>query len=192
MRWGERSAKTGRAAWVRPLHSIVATFGPETEEPDVVPFDVDGIEAGDDTRGHRFMAPAPSRCAASRTMWRSCRPQGRARSGARARTSSCTDAKNLASRKGFELVEDEVLLDEVAGLVEWPVVLMGIVRRRSSSTIPGEVIRATIRNNQKCFVLRDPATGGLVNKFLLVERRGHRWRQGHRRRQWARHPRAVV
>ena len=59
MRWGEASAKPGALNWVRPLHSIVATFGPETEEPDIVPFDVDGIAAGDTTYGHRFMAPAP-------------------------------------------------------------------------------------------------------------------------------------
>ena len=59
MRWGEASAKPGALNWVRPLHSIVATFGPETEEPDVVPFEVDGIAAGDTTYGHRFLAPAP-------------------------------------------------------------------------------------------------------------------------------------
>ena len=59
MRWGEGSAKPGALNWVRPLHSIVATFGPETEEPEVVPFAVDGIAAGDTTYGHRFMAPAP-------------------------------------------------------------------------------------------------------------------------------------
>ena len=53
MRWG-----SGRLTWVRPLHSIMATFGPETEEPEIVPFTVDGIAAGDVTRGHRFMAPA--------------------------------------------------------------------------------------------------------------------------------------
>src|SRR6476469_5324306 len=52
MRWG-----SGRLAWVRPLHSIIATFGPETEEPVVVPLDIDGIKGGDETRGHRFMAP---------------------------------------------------------------------------------------------------------------------------------------
>src|SRR6202140_3088410 len=57
MRWGERPARPGALAWVRPLHSIVATFGPETEDPDIVPFAVDGIEAYDITRGHRFMAP---------------------------------------------------------------------------------------------------------------------------------------
>ena len=58
MRWGERSAKNGALTWVRPLHSIVATFGPETGEPEIVKFDVAGIEAGQTTYGHRFMAPA--------------------------------------------------------------------------------------------------------------------------------------
>ena len=59
MRWGERSKEPGALDWVRPLHSIVATFGPETEEPEIVPFAVDGIAAGNATRGHRFLAPAP-------------------------------------------------------------------------------------------------------------------------------------
>ncbi len=59
MRWGAPSAEPGALTWVRPLHSIVATFGPETEEPDIVPFTVDGIAAGNVTRGHRFMAPEP-------------------------------------------------------------------------------------------------------------------------------------
>ncbi|MFX8875725.1 glycine--tRNA ligase subunit beta, partial [Acinetobacter baumannii] len=62
------------------------------------------------------------------------------------------DAKELAFAQGFELVEDQVLLEEVAGLVEWPVVLMGSFDEEFLS-IPGEVIRATIRNNQKCFVV---------------------------------------
>ena len=61
MRWGDAVEQPGALTWVRPLHSIVATFGPETEEPDVVPFAVDGIAAGDETRGHRFLAPAPFR-----------------------------------------------------------------------------------------------------------------------------------
>src|SRR5229473_5294692 len=59
MRWGPQSATPGALGWVRPLHSIVATFGPETEEPDIVPFSVGGIAAGDETRGHRFLAPQP-------------------------------------------------------------------------------------------------------------------------------------
>src|SRR5215475_1103771 len=59
MRWGPQSATPGSLSWVRPLHSIVAMFGPETEDPDIVPLDIDGIKAGDETSGHRFMAPAP-------------------------------------------------------------------------------------------------------------------------------------
>src|SRR6185312_13747434 len=78
-----------------------------------------------------------------------------------------TDAKNLAFAQGYELVEDEGLLNEIAGLVEWPVVLMGTFEE-SFLTIPGEVIRATIRNNQKCFVVRDPATARLTNRFILT------------------------
>ncbi len=77
------------------------------------------------------------------------------------------DARDLAFAQGLELVEDEGLLHEVAGLVEWPVVLMGEFDK-SFLDIPDEVIRATIRANQKCFVLRDPETGRLANKFLLV------------------------
>src|SRR5277367_5823383 len=59
MRWGVQSKEPGALTWVRPLHSIVATFGPETEEPDIVKFSVGGIAAGNETRGHRFMAPEP-------------------------------------------------------------------------------------------------------------------------------------
>ncbi len=77
------------------------------------------------------------------------------------------DAKNLAFAQGLELVEDEGLLAEVVGLVEWPVALMGAFDR-AFLAIPDEVIRATIRNNQKCFVLRDPQSARLVNKFILV------------------------
>src|SRR6266481_1413783 len=77
------------------------------------------------------------------------------------------DARQLAFAQRFELVEDEALLDEVAGLVEWPVVLMGSFDREFLS-ITGEVIRATIRNNMKCFVVSDPKTGKLTNKFILT------------------------
>ena len=86
---------------------------------------------------------------------------------ARRREIILTDAKNLAFAQGFELVEDEALLNEVAGLVEWPVVLMGTFEE-SFLKIPDEVIRATIRNNQKCFVVRDPNTAKLANRFILT------------------------
>src|ERR1043166_8102526 len=101
MRWGAASAKNGSLEWVRPMHAMVATFGPEI---------------------------------------------------------ILADAKNLAFAQGYALVEDEGLLNEVAGLVEWPVVLMGAFDE-SFLKIPGDVIRATIRNNQKCFVLTKSAGG---------------------------------
>ena len=167
MRWGERSARPGALSWVRPLHSIVATFGMETEEPEVVKFAIDGIEAGQTTYGHRFMAPAAisvrrfedyeAKLAAAKVVL----------DPARRKDIILADAKQLAFAQGFELVEDQVLLDEVAGLVEWPVVLMGSFDEEFLS-IPGEVIRATIRNNQKCFVVSDPKTGKLTNKFILT------------------------
>src|ERR1700753_4031619 len=78
-----------------------------------------------------------------------------------------TDAQQLAFARGYELVADQGLRDEVSGLVEWPVVLMGSFEEEFLKT-PAEVIRATIRNNQKCFVVRDPKTGGLANKFVLT------------------------
>ena len=167
MRWGKASAKPGALTWVRPLHSIVATFGPETEEPDILAFAIDGIAAGNSTHGHRFMAPTAitvrrfadyeAKLARAKVVLDPARRAEIIRS----------DAKNLAFAQGFELVEDEALLAEVTGLVEWPVVLMGSFDA-SFLSIPPEVIRATIRNNQKCFVLRDPQTAKLVNKFILV------------------------
>lgn len=166
MRWGARSVKPGSLTWVRPLHSIIATFGPETEDPEIVKFSIDGIEAGNTTKGHRFLKPDAftvrrfddyvDKLEAAKVV---LDPQRR-------KDIILNDAKSLAFAQGFELVEDQALLDEVAGLVEWPVVLMGSFDE-SFLNIPGEVIRATIRNNQKCFVVRK-ADGSLAPKFILV------------------------
>ncbi|MEH2512389.1 glycyl-tRNA synthetase beta chain [Nitrobacteraceae bacterium AZCC 1564] len=167
MRWGERSAKPGALTWVRPLHSIIATFGLETEEPDVVKFDVAGIEAGQTTRGHRFMAPDAFSVRRFDDYVAKLEKAKVVLDLQRRKDIILADAKQLAFAQGYELVEDQVLLDEVSGLVEWPVVLMGSFDEDFLS-IPGEVIRATIRNNQKCFVVRDPKTGKLANKFILT------------------------
>ncbi len=167
MRWGEASKAPGALNWVRPLHSIVATFGPETEDPDIVPFAIGGIAAGNETRGHRFMAPQSF---AVRRLDDYAAKLEKAKvvlDAQRRRDIILTEAKQLAFAQGLELVEDDGMLAEVAGLVEWPVVLMGAFDA-SFLSIPEEVIRATIRNNQKCFVLRDTATAKLTNKFLLV------------------------
>jgi glycyl-tRNA synthetase beta chain len=167
MRWGVRSKDPGALTWVRPLHSIVATFGPETEEPDIVPFAIDGIAAGNETRGHRFLAPAPFTVRRLADYLQKLDKAKVVADAERRRDIILTEAKQLAFAQGLELVEDEGLLAEVAGLVEWPVVLVGSFDQ-SFLHIPEEVIRATIRNNQKCFVLRDGAHAKLVNKFILV------------------------
>src|SRR5229473_2593831 len=153
MRWGERSARSGALAWVRPLHSIIATFGPETETPDIVPFTVDGIAAGNATRGHRFLAPRVIRAQHFDDYAAKLERAKVVLDPARRRDIILTDAKHLAFAQGFELVEDQALLDEVAGLVEWPVVLMGSFDA-DFLRLPPEVIRTTIRVNQKCFVVR--------------------------------------
>jgi glycyl-tRNA synthetase beta chain len=170
MRWGKRSAEPGALGWVRPLHSIVATFGPETEEPDIVAFAVDGITAGDETRGHRFMAPQPFKVRRLEDYAAKLEKAKVVLDPERRRQIILADAKNLAFAQGYELVEDQGLLAEVAGLVEWPVVLMGAFDE-AFLAIPPEVIRTTIRNNQKCFVLRGAGAspqGGLANRFILV------------------------
>src|SRR6187200_2422619 len=167
MRWGEASAKSGALNWVRPLHSIVAMFGPETEEPDVVPFDVGGVKAGDTTYGHRFLSPQPIKVKRLDDYMAKLDAAKVVVDPARRAQMILADAKTLALAQGFELVEDEGLLAEVAGLVEWPVVLMGSFDKEFLA-IPEEVIRATIRNNQKCFVVRDGKTAKLTSKFVMV------------------------
>jgi glycyl-tRNA synthetase beta chain len=185
MRWGERSGRPGALQWVRPLHSIVATFGIDTEAPDVVKFAIDGIEAGQTTYGHRFMAPAPISVRRFGDYEAKLQAAKVVLDSSARKDIILADARQLAFAQGFELVEDQVLLDEVAGLVEWPVVLMGSFDREFLS-IPGEVVRATIRNNQKCFVVRQSASplpagerstarvsatageGALTNKFILT------------------------
>ena len=168
MRWGKASAAGASLRWVRPLHSILCTFGAaETEDPEVVPFEVDGIVSGNVTYGHRFHAPAPITVKRLDDYVSSLEKAKVVLDADRRKEIILTDARNLAFAQGLDLVEDEGLLEEVAGLVEWPVVLMGSFEERFLD-IPGEAIRATIRANQKCFVLRDPVTGNIANRFLLT------------------------
>jgi len=169
MRWGARSGKPGSLNWVRPLHAITATFGIETEEPDVVKFAVDGIESGQTTYGHRFLAPGAINVRRFEDYDAKLLAAKVVLDPERRKDAILTDAKQLAFAQGFDLVEDQNLLDEVAGLVEWPVVLMGSFEPEFLAT-PAEVIRATIRNNQKCFVVSDPKSnrGKLANRFILV------------------------
>ncbi|MGC2093308.1 MAG: glycine--tRNA ligase subunit beta, partial [Methylocella sp.] len=167
MRWGEASARTGSLRWVRPLHAILATFGPETEATEVVPFAVDGVAAGNFTFGHRFMAPGKIKVRRFGDYVAALEKAKVVLDPARRRDIILYDARDLALAQGLELVEDEALLHEVAGLVEWPVVLTGEFDA-AFLDIPPEVVRTTIRVNQKCFVLKDPSSGRLSHKFVLV------------------------
>jgi glycyl-tRNA synthetase beta chain len=166
MRWGASSSRPDALRWVRPLHSILCTFGPETEEPEVIDFEVDGVRSGNTTYGHRFLAPAAIKVRRFDDYVTSLEKAKVVLDPARRRDIILNDAKNLAFAQGLELVEDEGLLHEVAGLVEWPVALMGEFDE-AFLAIPPEVVRATIRANQKCFVLRRPSAA-LANKFILV------------------------
>src|SRR5262249_43996427 len=116
---------------------------------------------------HRFMAPAPFTVRRLADYLQKLHKAKVVPDAERRRDIILTEAKQLAFAQGLELVDDEGLLAEVAGLGGWAGVLMGSFDQRFLD-IPEEVIRATIRNNQKCFVLRDAAHAKLVNKFILV------------------------
>ena len=156
MRWGKASAEVGALRWVRPLHSILCTFGSDTETPEIIPFNVDGLHSSDITYGHRFLAPAPIHVRRYEDYVAKLEAAKVVLSTDRRKEIIANDARHLAFAQGLEVMEDEALLEEVAGLVEWPVVLMGSFEERFLD-IPPEVIRATIRANQKCFVLQKPS-----------------------------------
>lgn len=166
MRWGPASARPGSLRWVRPLQSIICTFGPEAEEPTVISFEIDGLVAGNVTSGHRFHAPDTFTVRRFDDYSEKLERAKVVLDAERRKEIILADARNLAFASGLELVEDEGLLDEVSGLVEWPVVLMGEFEE-DFLQIPDDIIRLTIKTNQKCFVLRKPG-GGLSNRFILV------------------------
>ncbi|KQT90496.1 glycine--tRNA ligase subunit beta [Methylobacterium sp. Leaf466] len=167
MRWGAASAQPGALRWVRPLQSIVATFGPETETPEVVPFAVDGIVAGTTTCGHRFLSPGPIEVRRFDDYVQALERAHVVLDTERRKDIILHDARDLAFARGLELVEDDGLLEEVAGLVEWPVVLLGTFDE-AFLEIPAEAVRATIRANQKCFVLRKGGSDALAPAFILT------------------------
>lgn len=168
MRWGPASARPGALRWVRPLQSIVCTFGPETEEPVVVDFEIDGIRAGNVTYGHRFHAPEAITVKRFDDYAAKLEAAKVVIDAERRKEIILADARNLTFANGLDLVEDEGLLEEVSGLVEWPVVLMGEFEE-AFLAIPPEVIRLTIRANQKCFVTRPQGEAeNLSNRFILT------------------------
>ncbi|SFZ86084.1 glycyl-tRNA synthetase beta chain [Devosia enhydra] len=161
MRWG-----AGRMNWVRPLRAITATFGPETEEPVVVRFSVDGLASGQTTFGHRFLSPDAIRVRRFDDYSTALERAHVVLDADRRKDIIRSEADHLAFARGLSVIHDEGLLDEVAGLVEWPVVMMGSFDPAFLS-VPEEVIIATIRANQKCFCLRGP-DGKLAPNFIII------------------------
>jgi glycyl-tRNA synthetase beta chain len=154
--------------WVRPLQSIICTFGSEHDETKVIPFEIDGITAGNVTYGHRFHAPEAITVRRFDDYVASLEKAKVMLDADRRKDMILHDARDLAFASGLDLVEDEGLLEEVSGLVEWPHVLMGTFEK-DYLEIPAEIIRLTIKTNQKCFVTRPQgAEEGLSNHFILI------------------------
>ena len=162
MRWGAASARPDALRWVRPLRGIVCTLATQHETAEIVPFAIGGLASGDVTFGHRFMAPAPIHVRRYDDYVDALTKAKVVLDADRRKAIILADSKDLAFAQGLTLIEDEGLLEEVAGLVEWPVVLMGEFES-AFLDLPPEVIRATIRANQKCFVLREaPAPSSVM------------------------------
>ena len=163
MRWG-----AGSLRWVRPLHSILCILSDEGGAS-VVPMDVDGIQAGDTTRGHRFLAPAAFAVSSFDDYAAKLKRAYVVLSAEERADHIWSDATNMAFAAGLEVVEDKGLLAEVAGLVEWPVVLMGEIGA-DFLELPPEVLQTSMKEHQKFFSVRDPKTGRIV-RFVTVANR---------------------
>ncbi len=163
MRWG-----SGPLRWVRPLHSILCILSDEAGAQ-VVPLEIDGIASGDTTEGHRFMAPGRFAVTSfedyAAQLKRACvvlSPSERAEH-------IWNDAQNMAFAAGLEVVEDKGLQAEVAGLVEWPVVLMGKIDDEFLD-LPPEVLQTSMKEHQKFFSVKNPNTGR-IERFITVANR---------------------
>ncbi len=152
MRWG-----SGNLRWVRPLHSILCLLTDEAGAQ-VVPLEMDGIAAGNTTRGHRFMAPDAFAVTGFDDYAAKLRRARVMLDPAEREAAIRQEAANLAFARGWEIVPDDALMTELAGLVEWPVPLMGVIEDRFLS-LPPEVLQTSMKEHQKFLSARNPATG---------------------------------
>jgi glycyl-tRNA synthetase beta chain len=155
MRWGN-----GRLRWVRPLHSVLCLL-----DGKLVPFEIDGIGTGNQTRGHRFLAPEPFSVNSFADYAEKLRKAHVILDAEERKTIILDGARAHAAREGLTLVEDEGLASENAGLTEWPVPLMGSFDE-SFLAVPPEVLATAMKAHQKCFSLRRGRE--LANRFILV------------------------
>jgi len=160
MRWG-----AGNLRWVRPLHSILCLLTDESGAS-VVPLEIEGIRASNTTRGHRFMAPEEFTVSGFDDYAAKLRRARVMLDSAEREAAIRQEAANLAFARGWEIVPDEGLLTEVAGLVEWPVPLMGAIEDRFLS-LPPEVLQTSMKEHQKFFSARNPKSGR-IEGFVTV------------------------
>ena len=160
MRWG-----TGSLRWVRPLHSILCILS-DAQGARVVPLEIDGIRAGDTTRGHRFMAPDAFAVTGFEDYAAKLRRAHVVLDPAARESAIRHQAEQLAFARGLEIVPDEGLMKELAGLVEWPVPLMGVIEDRFLS-LPPEVLQTSMREHQKFLSARNPKTER-IEGFITV------------------------
>ncbi len=163
MRWG-----SGSLRWVRPLHSILCILTDEAGA-EVVPLEVDGIRAGNTTQGHRFMVPGAIPIGSFDDYQAKLKRAHVVLDPAERADMIWAEATNMAFAQGLEVVEDRGLLAEVAGLVEWPVVLMGSIGEDFLG-LPPEVLQTSMKEHQKFFSVRNPKTGR-IEKFVTVANR---------------------
>ncbi|AOZ70117.1 glycine--tRNA ligase subunit beta [Rhodobacter xanthinilyticus] len=163
MRWG-----MGGLRWVRPLHSILCLLSSEAGA-EVVPFEIEGIVAGNTTEGHRFMAPGRFAVSGFDDYCAKLKAAKVVLDSAEREAIIWNDAQNLAFSRGLEVVEDKGLLAEVAGLVECPVVLMGAIAEDFLG-LPPEVLQTSMKEHQKFFSVKNPATGR-IEGFVTVANR---------------------
>lgn len=163
MRWG-----SGDLRWVRPLQSILCVLSRE-DGAEVVPLEIDGIKAGRETSGHRFLAPGRFAVAGYDDYAARLRRAFVLLDPAERSAKIAHDAGQLAFARGLEVVEDPRLLGEIAGLVEWPVTLMGRIEERFLD-LPPEVLQTSMREHQKFLSARNPATGR-IEAYVVVANR---------------------
>ena len=163
MRWG-----SGSLRWVRPLHSIICLLSDEAGS-EVVPLDVDGIVSGKTTHGHRFMDPKQITVNGFEDYEAQLKRAFVVLNAGERADAIWEDAKNQAFANGLEVVEDAGLLREVAGLVEWPVVLMGEIAEDFLG-LPPEVLQTSMKEHQKFFSVKNSKTGR-IERFITVANR---------------------
>ena len=157
MRWG-----SGRTTWVRPLHSVLCLL-----DGKVVPFEIEDVESGNETRGHRFHGNEPFEVKGAADYAKGLKSHKVILDATERAALIGEQARALASEHKLALVEDEALLAENAGLTEWPTVLMGSFDE-AFLAVPAECLMLSMKQHQKCFSLKHPRSGKLANKFLLV------------------------